>query len=290
MHQILVMDPNGTTHPNASVWNNAEEPELGAAEAQPGKIASLMQSAVEEEKERLQEATDHRSQVLFTTECQLVRPMLLIPGKLELSTQSLSFTISEEFTRELAEQIERQDRYMASNKRLEGVNKYRMLKLPENSFWHLSEITHEEYRLHLFSDRAVELFFTDSTSAFFVFTSHAVRAAFHTQLRTLSPPNLTEFLGETPAERFAKDSSMQRWLNHEISNFEYLTRLNRLAGRTYNDLSQYPVFPWVLADYTSSTIDLRDPRVYRDFAFPMGAQLEARREMLKVGAARAAEA
>lgn len=27
--------------------------------------------------------------------------------------------------------------------------------------------------------------------------------------------------------------------------------LNTVAGRTYNDLMQYPVFPWVLADYQS---------------------------------------
>lgn len=27
--------------------------------------------------------------------------------------------------------------------------------------------------------------------------------------------------------------------------------LNTLAGRTYNDLMQYPVFPWILADYES---------------------------------------
>ena len=27
----------------------------------------------------------------------------------------------------------------------------------------------------------------------------------------------------------------------EISNFEYLMQLNTIAGRTYNDLSQYPV-------------------------------------------------
>ena len=37
----------------------------------------------------------------------------------------------------------------------------------------------------------------------------------------------------------------------DISNFEYLMYLNTLAGRTYNDYMQYPVFPWVLADYTS---------------------------------------
>ena len=36
-----------------------------------------------------------------------------------------------------------------------------------------------------------------------------------------------------------------------MSNFEYLMHLNTIAGRTYNDLMQYPVFPWVVADYQS---------------------------------------
>jgi hypothetical protein len=30
----------------------------------------------------------------------------------------------------------------------------------------------------------------------------------------------------------------------QIDNFDYLMALNTLAGRTYNDLGQYPVFPW----------------------------------------------
>ena len=41
----------------------------------------------------------------------------------------------------------------------------------------------------------------------------------------------------------------QRWERGEISNFEYLMCLNTLAGRSYNDLMQYPVFPWIVADY-----------------------------------------
>ena len=42
-----------------------------------------------------------------------------------------------------------------------------------------------------------------------------------------------------------------------------LLQLNTLAGRTYNDLNQYPVFPWVIADYTSQVLDLRKPETYR---------------------------
>ena len=50
-----------------------------------------------------------------------------------------------------------------------------------------------------------------------------------------------------------------------------MLQLNSLAGRTYNDLNQYPVFPWVVADYESDSLDLSDPSVYRDLAKPVGA-------------------
>uniref|UniRef100_A0A670I2V6 WDFY family member 4 n=1 Tax=Podarcis muralis TaxID=64176 RepID=A0A670I2V6_PODMU len=63
----------------------------------------------------------------------------------------------------------------------------------------------------------------------------------------------------------------------EISNFDYLMYLNTLAGRTYSDLMQYPVFPWVLADYHSQTLDLTNPSAFRDFAKPMGAQTRERK-------------
>ena len=48
-------------------------------------------------------------------------------------------------------------------------------------------------------------------------------------------------------------------------------QLNTIAGRTYNDLSQYPVFPWVLMDYESDELLLDDPTVYRDLSKPVGA-------------------
>lgn len=91
----------------------------------------------------------------------------------------------------------------------------------------------------------------------------------------------------------------QKWVNREISNFDYLMQLNTIAGRTYNNLAQYPVvrpsvsttviykrgsgsniyfgsyvfwfhqFPWILADYTSEELDLSDSRVFRDLSKPV---------------------
>uniref|UniRef100_A0A4W5QBJ5 WD repeat and FYVE domain containing 3 n=1 Tax=Hucho hucho TaxID=62062 RepID=A0A4W5QBJ5_9TELE len=71
-------------------------------------------------------------------------------------------------------------------------------------------------------------------------------------------------------------SVTQRWERGEISNFQYLMHLNTLAGRSYNDLMQYPVFPWILADYDSEELDLNNPRTFRNLAKPMGAQTDDR--------------
>ncbi|CAB1115756.1 unnamed protein product [Ectocarpus sp. CCAP 1310/34] len=64
---------------------------------------------------------------------------------------------------------------------------------------------------------------------------------------------------------------LKAWQRRRISNFEYLMGLNTLAGRSFNDLCQYPVFPWVLSDYTSDELDLSDDKVFRDLKKPMGA-------------------
>ncbi|KAF0692364.1 Aste57867_16541 [Aphanomyces stellatus] len=73
----------------------------------------------------------------------------------------------------------------------------------------------------------------------------------------------------------------KKWLRGSLSNFEYLIELNALAGRTFNDVTQYPVFPWVLADYTSETLDLTKDETYRDLSKPMGALGAKRAEQFK---------
>lgn len=61
------------------------------------------------------------------------------------------------------------------------------------------------------------------------------------------------------------------WQNRQISNFDYLMHLNQAGNRSFSDLSQYPIFPWVLADYDSQEIDLNNEKAYRDLGKPIGA-------------------
>ena len=74
----------------------------------------------------------------------------------------------------------------------------------------------------------------------------------------------------TPPARLVRKAT-RAWQDRLVSNFDYLLLVNALAGRSFQDPCQYPVFPWVVADYTSSTLDLDDQKTFRDLTKPMGA-------------------
>ena len=71
------------------------------------------------------------------------------------------------------------------------------------------------------------------------------------------------------------------WQHGELSNFEYLMHINAAAGRSFQDLTQYPVFPWVIADYASETLDFDNPHTFRDLTKPMGAIGHRREQQYK---------
>ncbi|GAX76319.1 hypothetical protein CEUSTIGMA_g3765.t1 [Chlamydomonas eustigma] len=61
------------------------------------------------------------------------------------------------------------------------------------------------------------------------------------------------------------------WQHGKVSNFDYLLYLNLAAGRSFNDLCQWPVYPWVLRNYTGQVLNLEDAGNYRDLSKPVGA-------------------
>uniref|UniRef100_A0A3P8VSU4 Neutral sphingomyelinase activation associated factor n=1 Tax=Cynoglossus semilaevis TaxID=244447 RepID=A0A3P8VSU4_CYNSE len=76
------------------------------------------------------------------------------------------------------------------------------------------------------------------------------------------------------------ESYMLQWQRGHLSNYEYLLHLNNLADRSCNDLSQYPIFPWVIADYTNKYLDMTDPATFRDLSKPVGALNKERLDRL----------
>lgn len=46
----------------------------------------------------------------------------------------------------------------------------------------------------------------------------------------------------------------EKWTKWEISTLKMLMILNIYSNRSYNDINQYPVFPWIITDYESKTL------------------------------------
>ncbi|GAA5893041.1 hypothetical protein JCM6882_006922 [Rhodosporidiobolus microsporus] len=154
--------------------------------------------------------------------------------------------------------------------------------------WAWRDLTEVHERRFLFRNCALELFFADGQS--FLLTFGQSQQSALDDLALKSPEAVASgsavFTGGTFGSRLSDalvgqrtklERMTKRWEQRLISNFEYLTFLNTTAGRTYNDLTNYPVFPWVLADYTSEELDLDDPKTFRDLTKPMGAQTAERR-------------
>ncbi|XP_011180583.2 lysosomal-trafficking regulator isoform X2 [Zeugodacus cucurbitae] len=70
----------------------------------------------------------------------------------------------------------------------------------------------------------------------------------------------------------------QQWREGLLTNWEYLMTLNQIAGRTYNDLMQYPIFPWILSNYASDILDLTDQTNFRKLEKPVAVQHEDNEE------------
>lgn len=68
------------------------------------------------------------------------------------------------------------------------------------------------------------------------------------------------------------------WNDNLMSNYDYLMYLNRLANRSFNDISRYPIFPWVISDFGSEEFQINFKTQYRDFTKPMHIQWKSREE------------
>ena len=45
-----------------------------------------------------------------------------------------------------------------------------------------------------------------------------------------------------------------KWIRWEVSTFTLLNVMNIYSNRSYNDINQYPVFPWIITNYTDYTL------------------------------------
>ncbi|OMJ89253.1 hypothetical protein SteCoe_8641 [Stentor coeruleus] len=145
--------------------------------------------------------------------------------------------------------------------------------------WKLNSLVNVFPKSYLMQPTAVELIFAEGKTLLINFINKTSRIEFLLEIKKIkkgllnlkiSKPKVSIKaipLSSYKPQIFVDPSITEKWVNWQISNFEYLMYLNYCAGRSYNDLTQYPVMPWVISNYESES----PTSSYRDMSKNMGS-------------------
>eukprot|EP01135_Chromosphaera_perkinsii_P000316 Nk52_evm85s62 gene=Nk52_evmTU85s62 len=222
--------------------------------------------------------TEVNEKIVVEGDCSLVAPLVANPGRMVLSCSHIYFQHLNNILAEPVTKLKlslvcdiRKRRYLL---RHTGIEVFFMttnltdVKNHSSSSLSPAQYTEDE------NVRPPSGTSKDSTSSkgfyfshFFVFDTTSERDRVYLALLDILP----QFVKITEISEQSLNRLTKRWQNGKMSNYSYLMELNNFAGRTFNDLTQYPVFPWIISDYTSETLDLSSEHCFRDLSKPIGA-------------------
>jgi len=139
--------------------------------------------------------------------------------------------------------------------------------LESELIWDIREVAEVFSRRFHHIHTAVEVFLTTGKGYYFNCFSELRRTELLSHFKRF--PKVKVYFD--PKKEFRQATYTKDWQSGRLSNSEYLALLNKFASRSYNDLNQYPIFPWILKDYQSDFLNLSNPEVYRDLSIPIGA-------------------
>ncbi|XP_033742933.1 neurobeachin-like isoform X3 [Pecten maximus] len=275
----LVKNPNGSSHPDATlkaaIEHGATEDAINQArEAFHAHLASTkraQQTPDYTDEELLMEERDfeqdYAGPVALSTTCKLIAPGVMVNGTMAITKTELYFEMDED---------------NEENKKMDP----QVLSYVEHLHgrWHFNEVRAIFSRRYLLQNVAIEIFMANRTAVMFAFPDHAtVKKVINALPRVgvgvkYGLPQARRMSLASGKQLFKLSCMTQKWQRREISNFDYLMYLNTIAGRTYNDLNQYSVFPWVIVNYESEELDLSQPNNFRDLSKPIGALNPTRKE------------
>ena len=134
------------------------------------------------------------------------------------------------------------------------------------------EITEIINRRFLYSFQACEIYLKNGKSYYFNFYSEDKKIKF---ISLFAESSYTIKIISDLKSEFKNKGFTNKWLNNQISTLAYLLFINKYSCRSYNDINQYPIFPWLII-YNDKGEDKE-----RDLKYTITAQDEDTRMMLK---------
>jgi hypothetical protein len=154
--------------------------------------------------------------------------------------------------------------------------------------WHFNDIKLIFKRRYYYKKKAIEVFTYTNKSYFFTFKSqqkrdNALKIIFQLienkreiKIDTKEAKEKDDLLigienlllPKKGSKTLTLSYKLEEWANWKISNFELLMYLNIFGNRSFSDINQYPVFPWIVANFKEDSINFE--KDFRDLSLPMG--------------------
>ena len=210
--------------------------------------------------------------VLAYFECEYINNRNTIQGNIKFIKNYIIFQTNKSFDFSL---YETNSKYRISSRKEEINQKEKQIIIP------IHLIEQIIVRNFLFYNQAIEIFLFNGKSYFFNLYEPFLCNDFINKLKSQYENNNIEKemfeIIENPIEYFNKKKYCSSWLEGKISTLDYLLLINKYSGRSYNDLTQYIIFPWLLNNYS----DINNKNNYRKMNLSMAIQYQENLEMIK---------
>ena len=214
--------------------------------------------------------------------CCLVKPTHHIKGYISTENTCLKFTHCEEDT-ESQQKLENDPSYDKEMKCCFGSTFKKHIKDREKvgiEIYYI-DMRYILFRNYFYQQTACEIYTFSNKSFYFNFKDNKDLNKFIENILNYEqyiPIKAIDFKGkktlgyekissENKSKIFKIDKIMEDWQNNEISTLHYIMWLNIFSGRSFNDVTQYPVLPWIITNYTKEELSEED---YRDLGLPVG--------------------
>ena len=133
-----------------------------------------------------------------------------------------------------------------------------------------AEIFTEQNKSYFFNfktNKDLQLFISDVTNNDINISFRIIASSVHEEKENKKILGYERILPSMKNKTYYISSKTENWQNYNISTLEYLIWINIYGGRSFNDLNQYPIYPWIITNYSTKEITKKD---FRSLNIPIG--------------------
>ena len=198
---------------------------------------------------------------LFNEESELIMKTSIICGNLILKEKMLYFINNDKIRNQYGKNI----KYLFSSLKEDMRDKEKIVIIK------LKEIEEIIARRYIYDYRAFEIFLKNGKSYYFNLYSKQILNKFMEEIEKFT--KLKNNIIKEPVKYFKEKNYYQKWIEDEITTYQYLLFLNKFSSRSYNDINQYPVFPWIFRETSlGSYRDKGQIPKFRDLRYPISVR------------------